>query len=219
MRFLKNKIRLAREAHEKIEKSLKKEAMKTQQENTNKEIKEDFIKVKLREKRKIVKVNHDVFYWIPKKKSGKGKKGRKGSYCQQISPTKNIIINYGRAIATFVTSKLALPYLQTYIDDGSMILKEFIDFINEEKVKIGGIQGLRSLLLVEDKDEPKIAIFKRVFKSLSEIFIKYFSVNWIIHGKVTHKLTYLKYRSKILRRVQNPEYFTYVRRSVPKGTS
>ena len=138
------------------------------------------------------------------------------TFPKATSSTKNIAINYGKAISSFALSSLAVPYLQTFIDEKTIDLAEFIRFVSQAKESIGGIAGLRGLLLTHEEDDLKMTMCKKAFKAVSEVFIKYFSVNWIIHGRVTHKLVYLKYRSKMLRRIQNPELFTYVSRSSVK---
>ena len=125
--------------------------------------------------------------------------------------TKNIVVNFGKAIASFAASSLAFPYLADLIEKENITSADFTQFINKSKSKIGGIDSFRNLLLInEDCDAPKLQACKRVFAGIAEIFIKYFSVNWITHGRVTHKLVYLKYRFKILRRIRNPEMFTYI---------
>ena len=84
--------------------------------------------------------------------------------------------------------------------------------MNQAKNKIAGIDSFKSLFVVGENDDSETAIFKQLFGMLGEVFIKYFSVNWIIHGRVTNKLVYLKYRGKMLRRIQNPESFTYIKK-------
>ena len=128
------------------------------------------------------------------------------------APTKNIVINYGKAIASFATSSIAVDYLQPALQREDIALDDFVSFVDETKGRIVGIASLRSLLLIGNEDEPKTVACKKIFQMISEVFIKYFSVNWIMHSKVIHKLVYLKFRSKMLRRVQNPELFTYVKR-------
>lgn len=125
--------------------------------------------------------------------------------------TKNITINYGKAIASFAISYIAIPYLKIRLQNNIITFSEFTTFMTKAKSDIGGIQGFRTLLLVEETDTPKVAACKNLFQYISETFVKYFSVNWIIHSKLTHKLIYLKYRFKMLRRIQNPEFFTYIK--------
>lgn len=131
-------------------------------------------------------------------------------------PMKNIAINYGKAIANFAVSALAVPYLCEKLAQEGLTMTEFISFVKKRKDGIGGISSFKPLLLIEEGDGNKSAGCKRVFQSIAEVFIKYFSVNWIIHGKVSHKMTYLKFRSKMLRRVQHPESFTYIKERTSK---
>jgi len=62
----------------------------------------------------------------------------------------------------------------------------------------------------EDSDDIKKA--KIIFKELSEIFLKYFAVNWIFSGKSSNKISLLKSRFEMLRRVQNPMQFVNVKK-------
>ena len=133
------------------------------------------------------------------------------------APTKNIVINYGKAIASFATSSITVYYLQSALQREDIALDDFVSFVDETKGRIAGIASLRSLLLIRREDEPKTVACKKIFRMISEVFIKYFSVNWIMYSKVSHKLVYLKFRSKMLRRVQNPELFTYVKRRGGNG--
>jgi len=194
MRFLKNKIRLAEEAAKRHTQSPKASDLQIQSEMEKSSI--EFPEVtQMTKKNKVV----------PQKKA-KGKKGKK-----EINPTKNIVINYGNAMASFALSKLAVPYLQSSVDKGTLDLQGFIEYLSSSKGRITGVEGLKSLLLITEEDNEKVASYKLAFKMLCEIFIKYFSVNWIIHGRVTNKLVYLKYRTRVLVRVQNPEQFTYIK--------
>lgn len=129
----------------------------------------------------------------------------------KTSNTKNMSINYGKAIISFSTSSVATPYLKDVLQKHNLTRDEFVAFVTRAKESIGGMSSLRSLLLVSESDSEQVVAFKSTFKYISEVFIKYFSVNWIIHGKVTHKMTYLQYRFKMLRRIQDPEHFTYIR--------
>jgi len=128
---------------------------------------------------------------------------------------KNIVTNFGKAIATFGLSKLALPYLSAELDKskykGELQVSDFIEFMKENKGNINSIDNLRALLLIKESDSQKTVLCKQCFQVIAEVFIKYFSVNWIIHGRVTYKLEHLKFRFKMLRRIQNPEQFTYLK--------
>jgi hypothetical protein len=146
------------------------------------------------------------------KESAKPK--RKAKVKKTANPTKNISINYGKAIISFGISHIALPYLAEFFDDFDYSYGRFVNFLKECRKKMSGMYALKSSLLVEKNDNEETVKFKSVFQKLSEIFIKYFSINWITYGKVTEKLVYLKYRFKMLRRIKNPEIFTYIHKNL-----
>jgi hypothetical protein len=127
--------------------------------------------------------------------------------------TKNIVKNYGKAICKFIASPLATPYLDAFLETENVSFRGFISFVNNSKTNIDGLYNFRSVILIDEKDDQETAAYKRIFTELSEVFIKYFSVNWIFHSKVFHKEAHLKFRFKMLRRIRNPELFTYLKNS------
>jgi len=147
----------------------------------------------------------------PKEPSTRGRKKATPASKEDVKSTKTVVKNYGKAIASFAISPVAVPYLTPYILEEQVNLAEFVEYVGKAKENIEGIDTLRGLLLVKDNDEPKIASFKRVFKALAEIFVKYFSVNWIYSGRMLNKKVHLTFRFKILRRIQSPELFTYLK--------
>ena len=141
------------------------------------------------------------------KASEKGPKKPK----RQSNINKNIIKNYARAMLNFALSTISFPYLESLVKAEKIIdLEGFQGFLDEKKDEITSIRKLRELLLATEEDSEMVAAYKRVFKEICMIFIRDFSVNWIYHSKVSDKLTHVKYRFKILRRVQSPAYFTYL---------
>ena len=130
---------------------------------------------------------------------------------EKIRCTKNIVKNYGRAIAKFACSEMALPYLIPIINERGIEYADALAFFTKAKTQIQGIDTFRALVLVYPHDDAKEEAFKITFQKIGEAFIKYFSVNWIFHSKIVHKSTYLKYRFKMLRRLNNPELFTYLK--------
>jgi len=128
--------------------------------------------------------------------------------------SKNLVKNYGKALCMFASSTMAIPYLEKIIAAKRLKDVKIFAFMNFYKKKKGGItniESLRTLLVAERDDTPEIKIFKQLFKEVSIIFLKYFCVNWIFNGKLLHKNEHLKFRLRMLRRVQNAEYFTYLR--------
>lgn len=131
--------------------------------------------------------------------------------------SKNIVKNYGKALCAFSASDIAIPYLESIVAKrGYQNLIEipgFVGFIKGQKESVNSIESLRRLLVGNKNDAEEVLAYKIIFKELSTIFLKYFAVNWIFGGKLTHKNAHLKYRFKMLRRIQDPENFTYLKTS------
>jgi len=169
---------------------------------------------------KIVKPNLETKNCSPSKGSSDqlARKKRHRVPGQSLIPqssraVKNIAKNYGRKICAFAISSLALPYLQNFVEKEEVQLSGFINYIHQIKGDINGLFHFRSILLENKNDSIPLKAYKRIFKAISEVFIKYFSVNWIFHSKVFHKDAHLKFRYKMLRRIQRPELFTYMKDS------
>jgi hypothetical protein len=138
----------------------------------------------------------------------------KPSSIHDVKSTKNIVKNYGRAICNFILSPLFIPYFNDIIKrdcETSLTLEEFREYINERKELVDCMDRFKEMLIPSKKDSQKQSSFKKIFKEGGIIFIKYFSVNWIYHGRVTYKEAHLYFRHKMLRRLQNPELFTYLK--------
>jgi len=128
---------------------------------------------------------------------------------KSTNSTKNIVKNFGRAMVTFSISKIAFPYLELKLKDLNLEYKDFRNYLVERKENMDGISSLRALLLITEEDDYVTKAIKKTFQFSAEIFVKYFSVNWIYNSKVGDKKNHLRARFKILRRIQSPEYFTY----------
>jgi len=123
---------------------------------------------------------------------------------------KNAPKNFGRAICNFILSDYSEPYLRNCIQKYQFSGQDFLKYIQEKRKHFQGIIEFRSLLLIESNDSELIQQFKLSFQYLAEIFIKFFSVNWIFNSRLEYKLEYLKCRHKFLRRIKNPRFFTPV---------
>jgi len=124
---------------------------------------------------------------------------------------KNVAKNYGRAICNFILSNLSDEYLNPLVEEKKINKESFIQFIREKKETLNGIEDFRSLLLQRSDDSENVKTFRWLFQKMGEVFVKYFSVNWIFSGRLNYKMEYVRVRNKILRRIQNPEQFTYIR--------
>ena len=125
--------------------------------------------------------------------------------------TKTVVKNYGKAMASFAASSLAVPYLSSLLEEEGVRLDDFVRYVSAGKESIEGIDTLRSLILVKENDDEQVAKCKRVFQKVAEIFIKNFSLNWIYGGRMGNKKVHVMFRFKMLRRIQNPELFTYLK--------
>ena len=135
---------------------------------------------------------------------------KNSSISQDHTSSNNIMKNYCRGITNFALSSMAVPYLLPLLQKRSVDLDTFRKFIKAKKSKINCIKQLRGMLLVTQNDEKQIAAMKRIFKEITIIFLKFFSPNWIYNSNIADKSAHLKYRFKILRRVKEPHYFTYL---------
>lgn len=122
----------------------------------------------------------------------------------------NIIKNYSRAMTNFAVSDVARPYLIKIMDSKGVKVEDFLNFIEERKQSVNCIKKLREML-PSDEEGDALEDMKTVFQDICILFLKMFSVNWIFSSKVTDKLAHLNCRFKILRRIKNPQHFTYLR--------
>ena len=130
--------------------------------------------------------------------------------------SKNIVKNYGKAFCMFASSEISIPYFNSILNKRNyhnIKTNEFMQFFKIQKEKVNNIESLRKLLIVETEDTQEMSEYKTVFQQLCVTFLKYFSVNWIYSGRLLHKDAHLKARFKMMRRVQNPEFFTYLNSS------
>jgi hypothetical protein len=141
-----------------------------------------------------------------KKQSKRSNRTKKNSK----RPLKNLVKNYGRAICSFINSKISDTYITSAARERGVNVKSFKDFIYNKKDFLDGIDTFRAMLVAGPEDSDLIKLYKKLFQIMAATFIKYFSVNWIFDSKIAHKDVYLKYRFKMLRRIQAPEYFTYL---------
>ena len=138
---------------------------------------------------------------------------------KKLLSSKNIMKNYALALAKFALSDIAQPYVCLSTQEHDVPKVYFDWFVRKDKQEMNCIQNLRNKLLISPQDTDGVKKCKRVFKSVCEVFLKNFSVNWISNSRVSDKLTHLKYRFKILRRVRDPQYFTYLREFKKKRQS
>jgi hypothetical protein len=74
---------------------------------------------------------------------------------------------------------------------------------------MNGIENFRDLMLIGEGDSTTLAGYKKMTQRLGEIFVKFFSINWIFSSRLNYKDAHLKARFKVLRRIRNPAMCTY----------
>lgn len=197
MRYLKNKVARALQSMESlVEPQVKLEP--SDQTSVSSKAKQNHIEVKQEVNVKVESTSAS-YSAVPHSSEKKS-----------TSSNKNIVKNFARAMVNFTLSDIALYYLEPITENEGVNLKKFIAFIQNQKQNINSIRTLRELLLITKNDSDEISQYKRVFRDVCEVFVKYFSVNWIYSSKLADRMTHLKYRFKILRRIRNPEHFTYL---------
>ena len=117
--------------------------------------------------------------------------------------------NYCRALINFGLSELVRPYIITEAENG-LSFERFQQILNHKKKSVNCIKGLRSLLVEERRSSNEMREWKAMFQKSCEVFLKYFCVNWVFNSRVDDKMKHLRYRARILRRVQNPAYFQFL---------
>jgi len=123
----------------------------------------------------------------------------------------NIMKNYGRGMANFALSRVARPFLEKITTELGITLESFDDYIEKRKKSANCIKKLREMLPHGTGEPEEDLAYKIAFQKICIVFLKFFCVNWLYHSKIAEKVTHLKYRFKIMRRVRNPQYFTYLK--------
>jgi hypothetical protein len=91
-------------------------------------------------------------------------------------------------MSAFAACDSATCYLKDLAKKEGVDEKKFLHFIVTYKESVDSIDSLRALLLGYPDDTEDMIKYKKVFKGLCEVFLKYFAVNWIYNGKMHHKL-------------------------------
>ena len=134
--------------------------------------------------------------------------------CKKRKPKRsignNVMKNYCAAMITFALSRMSDPYLRKLSFVKRLSLAMWRQTLRPKRQKVHSIQSFRELLLIEEQDSEVTKEYKILFQEACRVFLKYFSVNWIYNSRLSDKSKYLTYRGKLLRRVQNPESFTYL---------
>jgi len=159
------------------------------------------VKKEAKEKKQVPKVTKTKKIQKRRRKAKKGKR-----MCEKL---KNIVKNYGKNCALFSISPEGKPYIGDQLSEEEYT--RFKDFVQVRIPNLINIPNFREMLLESPVDCIEICKFKKLFRDLSEIFINYFSLNWIFHSpRIKDVKGHIILRHKMLRRVREPEHFTYI---------
>ena len=209
MRFLKKKVAKAQQIFGKV---FEEYLSEDEEDSTTVGKPEPTIRPKQAEKNTDSKI-HIKEVVVTKKVERLVKSRPKDEAKAQLNSAKNIVKNFGRAISSFCLSDIALPYLEPLVNHEDVKLPNFHKFVSHGKENIDGIASFRGLLLVMKEDNRELRAYKQILQEMSIVFIKYFSVNWIFSSRLKNRTAHLKSRFKMLRRIKDPEHFTYLKAS------
>lgn len=146
------------------------------------------------------------------KKDKKDKKKKVRQSKEAMKETKNVVKNYGKAMAAFALTELALPKLKNSLAVYGATYEEFKSYIINKKESIDSISSLREAIVGNPEyDTPLDMKLKAVFRDICEVFIQDFALNWIFSCRSQYKSALISYRFKLLRRVRDPVAFTYLK--------
>ena len=123
---------------------------------------------------------------------------------KQKSETKNIPKNYGRAIISFMLANEKLLE-RVFSDIDPSRVRAFKLFLLREKKTIKTISGLRNLWLSKRNK------FAKETRILSGIFLRRNCLGYIFNSRITDYRLNIKYSSKMLEGVHNPERFSHLK--------
>ncbi len=151
--------------------------------------------------------------WIPDAKEDltKAHNSSPAKKRERILSSDNIIKNYGRGMTKFALSSMAKPYLEEITEEHGVQMKAFLKFVRRKKQAANCIRKLREMLPIQADVNKSDYRHRVVFQEITIIFLKFFCVNWLFNSKIDGKLLHLNYRFKMLRRVRDPENFTYLK--------
>jgi len=82
-------------------------------------------------------------------------------------------------------------------------VKDLVEFLNQHKKEITTIADLRSLWI----DNP----FESVIRTLSCVFLRRYSLNYIFNSRVCNYVSHIKYRQRFLEAIRAPNEFKHIK--------
>eukprot|EP01015_Nassula_variabilis_P018125 TRINITY_DN2935_c0_g1_i1.p1 TRINITY_DN2935_c0_g1~~TRINITY_DN2935_c0_g1_i1.p1 ORF type:complete len:172 (+),score=1.74 TRINITY_DN2935_c0_g1_i1:66-518(+) len=122
---------------------------------------------------------------------------------------KNVPKNFGKQIVIFAQSALCKPQVEKYFDNDKEKVANFQTYLDQIKDKITSIPTLRDQWIVpENTSNLLMKENKKLFRSLSYIFLEFYAIRWIYNSKVSQKQAHIQHLKTLKNAIQNPEEFT-----------
>ncbi|CAD8147833.1 unnamed protein product [Paramecium octaurelia] len=121
----------------------------------------------------------------------------------KVNDTKNITKNYSKAIISYIFNnpELVQKIMSKHRYD------DFINFLKNKKNQMTNIKQLRDLWV----DGGKNSEFNRVFRIISQQFLKSQAVSYVYNSRISNTQWHLKYRFNLLRALREPENFKFIK--------
>src|SRR5688572_2138224 len=86
---------------------------------------------------------------------------------QSVLRTKNVIKFYTKALCSFVSSSLAVPYLEQINLKHGINIKIFQNYIYSQRALLVNLNRIRALFIINQNDGEALTKFKKVFQEIS----------------------------------------------------
>ncbi|CAD8181326.1 unnamed protein product [Paramecium pentaurelia] len=162
-----------------------------QSQNEQKELKNEQKLAKRIRKRVPVQESSDS-YRVHRRKKG-----------PKVNDTKNITKNFSKAIISYILNDEKL--IQKFINSEQQ--DSFISLLKSKKNQMTNIKQLRELWI----DNGKNPEFNKVFRIISQYFLKNQAVPYVYNSRISNTAWHLKYRQNLLRALREPENFKFIK--------
>jgi hypothetical protein len=123
---------------------------------------------------------------------------------------KNVVKNYGKQIIKFIKHPLGKKIAMEQLNGDTKQVGMLALYMKSQS-EITNMNDFRNILIVREEDGEEIKLYKEAFKAMSIEFVQSYSHNWIFNSnRIADKWSHIYAKPKILRRLKNPEFFTYL---------
>ncbi|CAD8084145.1 unnamed protein product [Paramecium primaurelia] len=121
----------------------------------------------------------------------------------KVNDTKNITKNFSKAIISYILNEKEL--IQKFMSNEQY--DSFIALLKNKKNQMTNIKQLRDLWV----DTGRNPEFNKVFRIISQYFLKSQAVPYVYNSRISNTAWHLKYRQNLLRALREPENFKFIK--------